>query len=820
MRKGGPYFYCGVYLLCLSTLVLQIVQTRILSVVSFYHLAFFAISMAMFGMTAGALHVYRSRATYTRENLERHLARYSLWYALSIAICAGLQMASVAAYMQGAVVLFIWAKMIILLAVPFFFAGMAVALALTCSNRPVGIIYGVDLAGAASGCLISIVLLNLIDGPSALFAVAAIAVVASACFAGAARAATPEAPALRGGASMAATFRIASILGAMAVLNASTPDGIQPIIVKGERDARERFDFEQWNSFSRIVAYKAVTKPPYLWGPSPVMPSRFEIDQHEMTIDGSAGTWMPRFDGNPASLDFLDYDLTTLAYNIRHQGRAAVIGVGGGRDMLSAYHFGFRDITGVELNPIFVDLLVNPARYRSFSGLADLPGVRFFIDDARSWFTRSSESFDLIQMSLVDTWAATGAGGFTLSENGLYTVEGWQTFLRHLSPGGIFTVSRWYAPDNEDEAGRAVSVAIAALYGLGVEHPQAHMFMAGQRRLSTLIVSRSPLSADDIARLRAAAERYQYKVILSPDAAPSTPVFRDLLGARSVAELESRAAGYTLDLSPATDARPFFFNMLRIDPAHMWEAYKLRRSGAVFGNLMASSTVLLIILLSAIFVVFVIIMPVRDAVQGVDRRLAFAGTAYFLLIGLGFMLVEIGIIQRISVFLGYPVYALAIGLFSLILATGIGSFASERLVLGSAARLVAWALLLSIYLAGWPAWFPLLAAKFEAADIVLRGLVCILAILPAGVLMGFGFPTGMRLTTAVDPRATPWFWGVNGAAGVLGAGLAVGCSITTSIDMTLRLGAAAYLLLALAGLSLRRTQTSAAALAPEVAAAE
>jgi hypothetical protein len=287
-----------------------------------------------------------------------------------------------------------------------------------------------------------------------------------------------------------------------------------------------------------------------------------------------------------------------------------------------------------------------------------------------------------------------------------------------------------------------------------------------------------------------------------------------------VSELMERAAAYPLDLSPATDARPFFFNMLRIDPVHMWEAYKARRFGVLYGNLMASATVLLIILLSAVFVAFVIIMPVRDAIQGIDRRLAFAGTAYFLLIGLGFMLVEIGMIQRISVFLGYPVYALAIGLFSLILSTGIGSFASERLVLGSATRLIAWALLLAIYLAGWPAWFPLLAAKFEAADIVLRGLVCTLAILPAGVLMGFGFPTGMRLTTAVDPRPTPWFWGVNGAAGVLGAGLAVGCSITSSIDTTLRLGAAAYLLIAFAGLWLRGTQSSAGALGPQVAAAE
>jgi hypothetical protein len=141
-----------------------------------------------------------------------------------------------------------------------------------------------------------------------------------------------------------------------------------------------------------------------------------------MNIDGSAGTAMYRFNSDIASLDFLKYDITNLAYRIRHHGRSAVIGVGGGRDMLSAHLFGFRDVTGVELNPIFVDWLTH--RSRIYNHLADLPGTRFFVDEARSWFARTTERFDLIQMSLIDTWAATGAGAFSLSENGLYTIQG------------------------------------------------------------------------------------------------------------------------------------------------------------------------------------------------------------------------------------------------------------------------------------------------------------------------------------------------------------------------------------------------------------
>ncbi len=165
-----------------------------------------------------------------------------------------------------------------------------------------------------------------------------------------------------------------------------------------------------------------------------------------MTIDGFAGTWMPAYSDEPGRLDFLRYDVTNLAYHARHEGRAAVIGVGSGRDMLSAHLFGFRDITGVELNPIFVDLLTDPAKLRAYAGIADLPGVRFVVDDGRSWFARTEEKFDLIEMSMVDTWAATGAGAFSLSENGLYTVEGWKTFLSAHNPDGLFAVSRWHSP--------------------------------------------------------------------------------------------------------------------------------------------------------------------------------------------------------------------------------------------------------------------------------------------------------------------------------------------------------------------------------------
>ena len=224
------------------------------------------------------------------------------------------------------------------------------------------------------------------------------------------------------------------------------------------------------------------------------------------------------------------------------------------------------------------------------------------------------------------------------------------------------------------------------------------------------------------------------------------------------------------------------------------QSIELGSSLVVLGNMAAMGTLLLLIVLSLLAVVFTILIPARAAIYDVAPRLAWLGSAYFLLIGLGFMFIEIGLIQRISIFMGHPIYALGIVLFSIILSTGLGSLLSERITPSQPAHIVIWLTLLAVYVLALPFWLPLLS-DFESADLVTRSLLSVAAILPAGILMGFGFPTGMKLVMAQDPRPTPWFWGVNGAAGVLAAGIAVASSITFSVDTTIRIGAVCYLLL-------------------------
>jgi hypothetical protein len=524
------------------------------------------------------------------------------------------------------------------------------------------------------------------------------------------------------------------------------------------------------------------------------MPPTLSVVQRFLDIDGDAATTMFGLDGNPDHISFLKYDVTNIAYSIRYSGRAAIIGVGGGRDVLSAWLYGFRDITGVELNPIFVDLLTERPPFAA--GLSRLPGVRFYVDEARSWFARTDNRFDLIQMSLIDTWAATGAGAFSLSENGLYTLEGWRHFVGALTPTGVLTVSRWYAADAVDETGRMVSLAARVLMEEGVSEPAAHLAVVTNAGLASLILSRQPLSAEDLAQLHHVSDEMRFKVIPAPDTAPASPLLAGIAKAHNPAELAEATSRLVFDLTPPTDDRPFFFNQLPL--TRLWAAFNSGRyrdyreylgQGVRSGNILASLTLLAILVVSTTLVVIVVILPLRPAIRETSPHLAVAGSVYFLILGLAFMFVEIGVLQRLSVFLGHPIYSLSIVLFSIILFTGLGSLASERLALGSPIAFTVWAIILAGYLAVLPISLPVLLAHLESSEILFRGAAAMAIIAPAALLMGYGFPTGMRMVLQQTATPGPWFWGINGAAGVLGSVLAVAVSITFGINVTLIVGA-------------------------------
>jgi hypothetical protein len=817
-RKPKLWFLLGLFLVCMCVLMMQIIETRILSVISYYHLAFFSISMAMFGLTAGSLFVYFQERWFPRERLFENLVWICGAFGIAVELSTLLLISTV--LMVGGkheflMMLLLWLKLIVILAAPYFFAGMAISLALTRSPWPVPVVYSVDLLGAATGCLVVLVVLTLIDSVSALFLVGAIGALAAVFFASARSASAFLGEPLLLVARLRIFARPAILAAAFVSLGfgnaAIQPYGLKLSIVKDELESwapgmygTRVLDLVRWNSFSRINIGPSSTGTPAMGGPSAETPPSV-IEQRVMAIDGSAGTTMYRFDGDFGKLEFLKYDVTNLAYYIRHAGRAAVIGVGGGRDILAAHLFGFQDITGIELNPIFIDMLSRV--FRTYNHLADQKGTRLFVDEARSWFAKSADHFDSIQMSLIDTWAATGAGAFSLSENGLYTVQGWRTFFEHLTPSGTFTVSRWYSPENGDETGRMLSLAMATLIGEHASDPRKHVFLAAVNNLATLIVARAPFTSEELATLTAIANKLHFTVLVSPQSSTSSAILSKIASATTLDGLNEAVAKYPLDLTAPTDDRPFFFNQLRIDPVSIWVA---RHSGfgVLYGNLSATITLAIVVALSTILVLVSTIIPSLPSLRRTSPSVAVFGSLYFLLIGLGFMFVEIALIQRISIYLGHPVYGMAIGLFGIIVSTGLGSLCSYRLSLLTGLRLHFWAGSLGIYLILLPYWFPILIDQFAAGSLLVRAAISLTAIVPSGVLMGFGFPTGMEIINSIDTRPTPWLWAVNGAAGVLAAGIAVLVSIQATISTTLWSGAMCYLLLGPIAIYLARSGRS------------
>lgn len=793
-------FYAGLFLVTASTLMLQLIQTRILSVVAWYHLAFFVISMAMFGLTGGAVWVYLRGTRFAEKSLSHDLSYFSMAFAVSTALCLATQMTLVPVATKSLTSIWTWIELAVCIAVPFFFSGIVVSLALTRSPFPIGRVYGVDLVGAATGCVGVIAILDRTDGPSAVLWVSAITVVGSLFFSRS-NIGDPPSPRPPLHSLLSRRKTILGLLIVGATLNGLTFAGLQPLVVKGSFENIYTHIFREWNTFSRVAVFEeAKNVTPAMWGPS----SKFEgwkTDHRVLNIDGDAGTTMYRFKGDLGEVGFLKYDITNLPYFLPGRRKAAIIGVGGGRDMLSAAVFGIPDIVGVEINPIFVKLLTREPRFTEFNQLAMNQGVRFVVDEGRSWFARTNESFDIIQMSLIDTWAATGAGAFTLSENGLYTVQAMRIFLSKLSPNGVFSVSRWYSPVRVQETGRMLSLTVAALLEMGARNPQQHIFLASQTRIATLLVSPQPLTDADIEALERAAADLEYRVIVSPRKRPEVDTLARIVSSTSRDSLEQYTGSLPLDLTPPTDNRPFFFNQF---PLHKpLEAVKFFRDmygrggyGGVYeGNLVATGTLVILFVVALSLVVATIVVPLRPAVADVGSRLAAGGTLYFTLIGVGFMMAEIAMLQRMSVFLGHPMYSLSVILFTLILATGLGSLLSDRLPLDTRRRFIAWAVAISAYLALFAMWFGELALRFDHASLLVRAAVCVAAVAPAGLLMGFGFPTGMRIVSAIDKRPTPWFWGINGAAGVLASIIAVATSIGFGIDTTLGIGAACYLLL-------------------------
>jgi hypothetical protein len=628
--------------------------------------------------------------------------------------------------------------------------------------------------GAAAGCVAGLLALESIDTPSVVLLCGAVGWLAAAAF-------LPSGPS-RARTRYLAGFVVMAVLGG---LNTLSIFAVRPLVVKGGIDRPERILLERWNSYSRVVVFPPQVGPPQLWGPSPVAPAS-ELEQFSMKIDGAAGTMLRRID-KPADLDHLKYDVTSIAYYLRPRGSVCVIGVGGGRDVQTALAFHRTPILGLDLNPVFIDLLTGP--FRDIANVATHPDVTLVADEARTYLARTRQSCDLIQMSMIDTWAATGAGAFSLSENGLYTIEAWSLFFSRLSNDGIFTVARFFNPHDLSETGRVMSLATAVLLKNGIRDPANHLALVTSGPVSSLVMSRRPFDATDLATLHGTVDRLQYGLAFAPDH-ESYPLLSAIAHATSANDLARIVRDEPLNLTPPTDSNPYFFNMLRL--RHLGQFLRTE-PGVVRGNLVATGTLVVLIAALAVLTVALILVPLWLGTPAQATPVLGAGMAYFIAVGAGFMFVELAMVQRLSVFLGHPVYAMGVLLATIVASAGIGALGSERIRLTSTARAVALPLLCAALALAFAFLVDLVAARMQESGRAARIAATVLMVAPIGVVMGLFVPIGLRLTRRQHASDTPWYWALNGVVSVLCSALAVLVAITSGVHANFFIGSAAYL---------------------------
>ncbi len=792
--RAGRATYAGLFMVALATLFYEVLLTRIFSVVMWYHFAFMAISIAMFGMTVGAVLVYRFSNFFTQELTKRHLSAAALLFCLSIPLSFMTQQ-SIPFVVDTSTSIISYYSICLtyaVISVPFIFSGICICLALTRFPRQVNSLYAADLIGAALGCLFLVLALEVTDGPTSVLIVSACAGLAAVCFA-----LEQTSRRLRLSATLVSLALIVLSVAHAAMVNIQEPV-FRLLWVKNELEKQPLY--EAWNSHSRVTVRgnpNGFRQAKNHFFQSTQTPDRFQTQTLLMMIDIIGATELTRHQWGVTDHGYARWRVTNMAHHLRPDADVLVIGVGGGDDIRAALEFEQKSVVGVEMNGVVLDILTN--QFGDFAGhLERDPRVTLVHDEGRSFVTRMNEKVDIIQMTGVDTFAATAAGAFALGENGLYTIEAWKTLLERLKPNGILTATRFHVSEEPLAMYRTTALASAALQELGVDSPRRHIMALHSAIIGTILVSPDPFSDADIATFSRLAGEMKFPISVSPKEA-SNAEFEAAAAGHGLATVEARLP---VDLSPPTDDRPFFFHMLKLGAAFQGRTYS---ENALMMNVDAIRMLAILLVCVAILTALFILGPLATARQEVRLSTALPFVLFFAFIGSGFMLVEMALMQRFIVFLGHPTYAFVVVLFSLLLACGLGS-QSTRLVRPSQQRrgsLVRLACLLgALVLFGVLA--PGALTSLRGASNPIRILTAVVILCPLGFVMGMPFPLGMRIASEKSPLLTPWFWAINGATSVLASVVSVALSLSWGITVSYCVGCACYVGATLCFLAARR----------------
>jgi spermidine synthase len=783
----------AIFLVSLAGLLLEVGYTRIVSYKLWYYYTYLVIGLALLGIGSGGIFVVLSKRLRAA-GTERIIAVCSIFGAISIVVgylvISRIPVNTLSIWDYGTKTSFknlaIVGVICFAIFASFIALGIIVATILGRAPDGIGRLYFADLIGAGLGCLAAIPLISSLGPPDVIM-------VSALIFTGVGLLAlmSQRPGLLMGLGGVVAVALILVVTGVFELPDVRTED---------TKAGPENAAFSEWGPVFRV---DVLFVPP---------PDARPGDEAALLLhDGTFGSRMNKYDGDPKSLTRYDTEPRALPFKVlgKRPGKELIIGSAAGEEILASLHFGSKKIEGVELNPVTLSLLTD--HYKKYTGdLEHQPGVSLHQADGRTYLARSKEDYNLIWYVAPDSYAANNAassGAFVLSESYLYTKEMIADSLKHLTDDGLMVVqfgelSFTHAPNR---TARYVMTARAAMESIGIKNPSDHMivsaFITNQTGdLSTIILKRTPITPGEIARYERAAPTIPLATqIWTPGTTPGDHLVSRLAAAKSEAEADSIAATYPRDISPISDDSPFFWHFRGFDDV----------IGNIFHPLTAQDpedsigerVLLLLLGVSVLYAALFLLAPfffVRKEWRSLPAKGISA--VYFAALGLGFMFFEITMIQRLVRFLGYPTYSLTVTLASILVFTGIGALISKRLADRRWLMPVLLAVLVAITFF-YELGLDNLTDSLLDESLAIRVIVSLLVLAPLGLCLGMFMPLGLSLVGKLSVHADEfiaWSWAVNGFFSVIGSVLTTILSMSYGFSTVQYLALVVYSIAALA----------------------
>ena len=773
----------------------EILLMRVLSIVQWHHFAWMIISLALLGYGASGTFIALLRSRL-EPWFEKAFAASALLFSISMIGCFVL-----AQRVPFNALEIVWdhgqflnlSLVYLAFFIPFFFAACCIGLAFTCRGSESSRIYFFDLVGAGLGAMLVIALLFVVSPQTALVLLVLLPLLGSVLVARATNARRPF-----------AIVQLAWLL----LLAVGAPQALLDLRIseyKGLSQALQVVDSRILSQASSPLGLVTVVD-------SPTVPVRHapglsfatrHIPPEQLAVftDADGISAITRYDGDPASVAYLGDMTAALPFALLEAPSVLVLGAGTGSDVLMALHHGASRIDAVELDPRMTELVTET--YADFAGhIYDDPRVTVITAEARGFVARHEGRYDLIQIGLLDSFGASGAGVQALNESYLYTVEALGEYLQDLAPGGLLAITRWMKLPPRDSI-KLIATTIEALRRAGIGDPGQRVVVIRSWNTSTLLVKNGEFTAGEIERIRAFSASRSFDTAWFPgmqagDANRYNRLQAPYVYQAAVALLGDDAGEFTerykFDIEPATDNRPYFFHFFR------WrtlpEVLALRTAGGAglieWGYLVLVATLLQAAALGLVLILVPLALARHAWPAGAGRNFG----VYFLLLGFAFLFVEMAFIQKFILFLSNPLYSVAVVLSGFLLFAGLGSAASERLAIrlprpGVSPVTVAVAAIAVLALA-YVFVLPAVFARFIGLPDAARIALSLLLIAPLAFFMGMPFPLGLARLAEQAPGFVPWAWGINGFASVVSAVLATLLAIEFGFNAVILLALVLY----------------------------